>query len=103
MTVEQAIRHVVEQISPLARENKFPAVEQVDFLGAEDGTISVAVHFTDGEVNGGLPVMSNFDVADLVRDEFEIAIAAAGIMAAALAETSQPPARLENVAGGATQ
>jgi hypothetical protein len=86
MTVGDAIRHLIEQIMPLARDGSFPEIVQVDFIPAEtgDGSVLVYAHFCDPEVNNGLPVLSSFDIAEHVREEFEVGLFAAGALFKAL-------------------
>lgn len=81
MTPGEAIQFLVEQIIPIANERgEWPEIGQIDFAATEDGSASVHVHFDDDEINGGLPVAASFDLAEVFREEFDIALFAAGVM-----------------------
>jgi hypothetical protein len=84
MSPGESIQHIVEQLIPLAKNGEFPEVAQIDFVAIEDGSVSVQVHLADDEINGGLPVTTSFDLEQVFREEFEIAIAAGGSLYKAL-------------------
>ena len=74
----ECIGHLVAQLGELAGDGDFPEVAQIDFVPAEDGrTIAANVYLVDEELNGGLPLVSAFELDPVVRDEFEIALASA--------------------------
>ncbi len=70
---------LIEQLQRLARNGRYPDIAAIDFV-ADDSVVSVQVHLADEEINGGLPVTAGLDIESMLREEFEIALAAAGAL-----------------------
>ena len=85
MNVCECIQHLVEQLRTLSGDDGlFPEVGGIDFEACESGDIAVYLHLADDDLNGGLPLVSSFELEGVVREEFEIAIYAASAMNKAL-------------------
>jgi hypothetical protein len=87
VTQGECITLLIEQFQRLARNGRYPDIAAIDFV-ADDGAVSVQVHLADKEANGGLPVTAGLDIGSMLREEFRIALAAAGAMHHALYGTN---------------